>query len=93
MDSKPQVINNNLTSEYPNFLVGRKVSVITSLNGITTARVPSVIVKDEAQEFETSDGGSISSSVSDAILLIFFFSNDKEMGKGNNHGYNQNEHN
>jgi len=64
MDSKPQVINNNLTSEYPNFLVGRKVSVITSLNGITTARVPSVIVKDEAQEFETSDGGSISSSSS-----------------------------
>ena len=73
MDSKPQVINNNLTSEYPNFLVGRKVSVITSLNGITTARVPSVIVKDEAQELETSDGGSISSSVSDAILFFFTF--------------------
>ena len=73
MDSKPQVSNNNLTSEYPNFLVGRKVSVITSLNGVTTARVPSVIVKDEAQEFETSDGGSISSSVSDAIFILFTF--------------------
>ena len=89
MDSKPQVINNNLTSEYPNFLVGRKVSVITSLNGITTARVPSVIVKDEAQELETSDGGSISSSVSDAILFFFYFLNHKKMGKGND----QNEHN
>jgi len=55
--------NRSRVQELPNFVVGRKISVITSVNGITTARVPSVIVKDENIEFN-SDGASTFSSVS-----------------------------
>ena len=57
--------------ELPSFVVGRKISVITSVNGVTTARVPSVIVKDEAVDLN-SDGASIGSNVSSNNLTYFF---------------------
>ena len=58
--------------ELPSFVVGRKISVITSVNGVTTARVPSVIVKDEAVDLN-SDGASIGSNVSSNNLTYFCY--------------------
>ena len=45
--------------------------MITSVNGVTTARVPSVIVKDEAVDLN-SDGASIGSNVSSNNFTSLF---------------------
>lgn len=55
--------NNRVPSHgFPDFVIGRKISVITSLNGVTTARIPSVIVKDEIQDTNSDGASNVSST-------------------------------